>query len=70
VVPLSTSEAQAKRGPSVVDLKSGSASKASYAICHQVTTLDRAKLMKKAGVVPPDVMRRVEDGIKAAMDLD
>jgi hypothetical protein len=44
VVPLSTSVAQAGRGPSAVLLSQGAAglSKDSIALCHQVTTLDRA----------------------------
>jgi mRNA interferase MazF len=43
VVPLSTSVAQAGRGPSAVLLSPGPAglSKDSIALCHQVTTLDR-----------------------------
>jgi mRNA interferase MazF len=46
VVPLSTSVAQAGRGPSAVLLPQGAAGlgKDSVALCHQVTTLDRLKL--------------------------
>jgi mRNA-degrading endonuclease toxin of MazEF toxin-antitoxin module len=39
-------------------------------VCHQVTTLDRAKLTKRIGALSPDFLREVEDGLKAAMDLD
>jgi hypothetical protein len=51
VVPLSTSVAQAGRGPSAVSLSQGAAglSKDSVALCHQVTTLDRAKLTQRIG---------------------
>jgi mRNA-degrading endonuclease toxin of MazEF toxin-antitoxin module len=72
VVPLTTSASQAKRGPTVVELPGGAAglSKTSFAVCHQVTTLDRAKLTGKLGAVSPDVLREVEQGLKAAMDLD
>jgi mRNA-degrading endonuclease toxin of MazEF toxin-antitoxin module len=45
-------------------------SKPSFAVCHQVTTLDRAKLTRKIGALPPENLREVEDGLKAAMDLD
>jgi len=38
----------------------------SIAVCHQVTTLDRAKLTRRIGSLPRDV----EEGIRAAMDLD
>jgi mRNA interferase MazF len=72
VVPLSTSASQGKRGLTVVEIPGGGAGlpKRSVAVCHQVTTLDRAKLTKRIGNLPPDVLRAVEGGLKAAMDLD
>jgi mRNA interferase MazF len=72
VVPISTSISQAKRGPTVVQIPTGAAglSKASVAVCHQVTTLDRAKLSKKIGMLSPDLARNLEAGLKAALDLD
>jgi len=69
---MTTSTAQGRRGPTVVEIP-GYASglpKSGFAICHQVTTLDRGKLTKRIGVLPLDVLREVEKGIKAAMDLD
>ncbi len=71
-IPISTSASQGKRGPTVVELPGGSAGlpKASFAVCHQVTTLDRAKLTRKAGTLPSEVLRAVEEALKAAMDLD
>ena len=72
VVPISTSASQGRRGPTVVELPGGSAGfpKASFAVCHQVTTLDRAKLTRKVGTLPPEFLREVEAALKAAMDLD
>ena len=72
VVPISTSASQGKRGPTVVELPGGSAGlpKASFAVCHQVTTLDRSKLTRKAGTLAPELVREVEGALKAAMDLD
>lgn len=72
VVPISTSASQGKRGPTVVEIPGGTPGllKTSFAVCHQVTTLDRAKLTKKTGVLPAEVLREVEAGLKAAMDLD
>lgn len=72
VVPLSTSSSQGKRGPTVIELsgKTAGLPKTSFAICHQVTTLDRAKLTKRAGSLPSEPLREVEMGLKAAMDLD
>ncbi len=72
VVPISTSSSQGKRGPTVIELSGGSAglTKLSFAVCHQVTTLDRAKLTKRVGSLPSEPLREVEQGLKAAMDLD
>jgi mRNA-degrading endonuclease toxin of MazEF toxin-antitoxin module len=44
--------------------------KTSFAVCHQVTTLDRAKLTRKVGTLPSEFLRRVEEAIKAALDLE
>ena len=72
VVPISTSSSQSKRGPTVVEIPGGAGSlpKTSFAVCHQVTTLDRAKLARRIGALPAEVLREVEGGLKAAMDLD
>jgi len=72
VVPISTSASQARRGPTVVEIPAGAGGlpKVSLAVCHQVTTLDRAKLTKKIGALPAEVLIEVELGLKAAMDLD
>jgi mRNA interferase MazF len=72
VVPISTSAAQARRGPTVVEIPSGAAGlgKASVAVCHQVTTLDRAKLSKQIGTLPRNVAQDLSEGLKAALDLD
>ena len=71
VVPLSTSVAQAGRGPSAVLLPQGAAGlgKDSVALCHQVTTLDRSKLTQRIGELNSTELSQVEDGLKAAMDL-
>jgi mRNA interferase MazF len=71
VVPLSTSVAQAGRGPSAVLLSQGTAGlgKDSVALCHQVTTLDRSKLTQQISELNSAELRQVEDGLKAAMDL-
>jgi mRNA-degrading endonuclease toxin of MazEF toxin-antitoxin module len=44
--------------------------KTSFAVCHQVTTLDRAKFTKRIGTLTAELLRDVEAGLKAAMDLD
>ena len=72
VVPLSTSEAQARRGPTAIPLTPGSGGlkKGGVALCHQVTTLDREKLTERVGILHADVMSRLADGLRAALDLE
>ena len=71
VVPCSTSERQAKRGPTAVLFPPGSGGleKAGIAVCHQVTTLDRSKLVRKVGQMPAAVMDEVGSGLRAALAL-
>jgi mRNA interferase MazF len=72
IVPVSSSETQLERGPTAIPLPAGSAGlkKTSVALCHQVTTLDRAKLSQFCGALSGDLLAQVETGLKAAMDLD
>jgi mRNA-degrading endonuclease toxin of MazEF toxin-antitoxin module len=72
IVPISTSASQGRRGPTIVEIPAGAGGlpKASFAVCHQVTTLDRAKLTRMIGTLPSEVLRGVELGLKGAMDLD
>jgi mRNA interferase MazF len=72
VVPVSSSSQQAKRGPTVVPIPAGigGLSTASTAVCHQITTLDRAKLTKRIGVLPASVLKEVGNALLAALDLD
>lgn len=71
VVPVSTSTAQARRGPTAVALPKGAGGlKAdSIALCHQVTTLDRAKLTQRLGALPEQLLVAVGEGLKIAQDL-
>jgi mRNA interferase MazF len=71
VVPISTSEAQARRAPTTVPLPAGSASlrRSSIALCHQVTTLDRAKLTERVGTLPGYLLAHIDDALRAALDL-
>ena len=71
VVPCSTSDKQRARGPTAVPLKKGAGGlrKSSVAVCHQLTTLDRAKLVNRWGALDADELRAVEQGILAALDL-
>lgn len=71
VIPLSTSKAQARRGPTVVELSAGTAGLPgnSCALCHQITTLDRTKLTDKIGALSPDVLTLVEQALLAAVDI-
>ena len=72
VVPVSTSERQARRGPTAVSLTSGAGGlpKAGVALCHQVTTLDRAKLTERLGALPAYALAAIDGGLRATLDVD
>lgn len=72
IVPISTSDAQRRRGPTAVALAEGMGGlpRAALAICHQLTTLDRGKLTERLGTLPPVALAAVETGIRAALDLE
>lgn len=71
VVPLSTSSGQARQGPTSVWIPDGAGGLrgGGAALCHQLTTVDRAKLTQRLGALPAEVMRALEVGIRAALDL-
>lgn len=71
VVPLSTSETQARRGPTAVPIPKGVAglTRDGVALCHQVTTLDRGKLVRRSGTLSEQLLRDVEAGLRVAMDI-
>jgi mRNA interferase MazF len=72
VVPCTTSDAQKRRGPTVVFLSRGTGGlkEGCVAVCHQITTLDRSKLTQRIGALPEAALRDVEKAIRAAIDLD
>ncbi len=72
VVPISTSPIQARRGPTAIALPAGAGGlpRASVALCHQVTTLDRAKLTQRLGTLSPAALAAVSGGLRVALDLD
>lgn len=72
VVPISTSASQGRRALTVVEIPGGAAGlpKTSSAVCHQVTTLDRAKLNRRVGSLTLELLREVDAALKAALDLD
>lgn len=71
IVPLSTSPAQRRRGPTAVLLPKGAGglTKEGIALCHQVTTLDRIKLERRIGTLSTALMDQVDAGLKAALSL-
>lgn len=71
VIPLSTSKTQARRGPTVVAVKAGIAGLPDdcSALCHQITTLDRAKLVDKIGELPQDILELIEQSLFAAVGI-
>jgi mRNA-degrading endonuclease toxin of MazEF toxin-antitoxin module len=71
VVPVSTSVAQARRGATAIALPQGAGGlpQESTALCHQVTTLDRAKLTAHIGTLTAEQLAQVNAGLRAAMSL-
>jgi mRNA interferase MazF len=71
VVPISTSTAQARRGPTAVPLPKGAGGlpSDSVALCHQVTTLDRQKLTQQIGTLSAAELLRIGEGLRIAQDL-
>ena len=71
VIPISTSQAQANRGATAIFLpkEAGGLNYDSIAVCHQITTLDRNKLVHKIGTLSADILQQVENGIKIALDM-
>ncbi len=71
VVPISTSAKQAQRGPTAIAIVAGEGGldRASTVLCHQITTLDKNKLVKRLGQFSAETMSQIEQGIKAAINL-
>ncbi len=71
VIPVTTSQAQASRGPTAIPIPAGAGGlkKQSVALCHQVTTLDRSKLSACLGSLPQHLLDQVGEGLKIAQDL-
>jgi len=72
VVPLSTSERQARRGPTTLLLCRGTGGLAqdSVVLCHQITTLDRGKLVSLVGTLPSVELAQLDQALKIALELE
>jgi mRNA interferase MazF len=72
VVPLSTSGRQSRLGPTVVFLSKGSAGlqQDSLALAHQITTIDRGKLVQPMGKLSDEQLRALDEALKVALSLD
>lgn len=71
VVPVTTSDRQA-HSITTITLPSAESGlpRESFAICHQITTLDRSKIDVCCGKLSPETMLQIDHGIAAACDLD
>ena len=71
IIPCTTSSLQGARPATVVPLVKGSSGLEvdGFAICHQITTLDRSKFMTRIGRVDARTMAQIELGIRAALDM-
>ena len=71
VVPCTTSIRQGARPATVVALpkQMTGLDQDGFAICHQITTLDRSKLGAKTGALDRATLALVEQGMRDALDL-
>ncbi|MFC3862205.1 type II toxin-antitoxin system PemK/MazF family toxin [Deinococcus antarcticus] len=71
VVPLTTSTAQGRRGPTSVLLSAGvgGLTRDSFALAHQYTTLDRSKITRKLGELPATELLAVEQAVILAAGI-
>lgn len=72
VIPLSTSANQARRGPTAIPLAKGVGGlpASCLALCHQITTLDRGKLVERIGMLPKNHLREIEQGLMRAVAIE
>jgi len=70
-VPCTTSRLQGARPATVVELprRLTGLREDGFAICHQITTLDRSKFGTKTGALDQATLARIEDGIRLALDF-
>jgi mRNA-degrading endonuclease toxin of MazEF toxin-antitoxin module len=71
VVPLTTARRQQLRGPTVAPLAAAETGlpRESFALGHQITTLDRSKLAEAIGRLGADSLRRVEATVLVACGI-
>jgi mRNA interferase MazF len=70
VVPFTTNLALADAPGNVeCDVEDSNLSSQSVAVVSQLATIDRQRLAERNSVLPPDVMREVDDGIRLVLDL-
>lgn len=71
VIPLSTSVKQKSRGLTAIEILASETKlkTSSIALCHQITTLDRSKLVQHISTLSSDTLKKIEEGIKYALQL-
>jgi mRNA-degrading endonuclease toxin of MazEF toxin-antitoxin module len=69
---VTTSPKQALRGPTVVVLDAATTglNPGSAILGHQITTLDRSQLLRLLGTLPPHWMARLDEAMRAPLQLD
>jgi mRNA interferase MazF len=75
VLPITTSSKQKRKqtflGPTVIPIpkNEGGLSQESFVLCHQVTTLNRSKLLKPLGQLGESTLEQVDKGLKLSLGL-
>lgn len=70
VAPLTASTGKPPL-PTHVTLKAGQGGlkRTSIVLCEQVRTLEKTRLMRRVGALPPDALRRVDDALRISLDI-
>jgi mRNA interferase MazF len=71
VAPITGAENIKQAGPTLVPLKKGEAGlvKDSFAVCHQLRTVDESRFGKVYGQVKPETMRKVKEALRIVFDI-
>ena len=71
-IPISSSQVEKKKGRiSILLLKGeGGLTKDSVGLCHQITTIDKGKLITHLGAISGDRLKVIEEGVKLYLEIE
>ena len=48
----------------------GGATKNSVVVCSQIRAIDQTRIIARLGTLPATIMRRIDEGLRAVLDLE